>query len=130
MVGPAPPEAAAEANATGGDERIAQVVRILAVLAAADREPSTANAAAPEAGTDVSASLKADAYDVMGAPADAANAVIKKQYWKLSLMIHPDKCRHPKAAEAFQALAAAAKLLQVRVQQALAVHRCFARRIV
>ena len=112
MVGPPPPEVEAEANATGGDERTAQVVRILAVLLAAEREPA-AVVAAPEAGTDVSATLKADAYDVMDVPADAANGVIKKRYWKLSLMIHPDKCGHPKAAEAFQALAAAAKLLQV-----------------
>lgn len=53
----------------------------------------------------------------MGVPADAATGVIKKRYWKLSLMIHPDKCGHPKAAEAFQALAAAAKLLQVRASR-------------
>lgn len=58
--------------------------------------------------------LQADAYDVLGVAEDAATRVMKKRYWKLSLMIHPDKCAHPKAAEAFQSLAAAAKLLQVR----------------
>jgi DnaJ family protein C protein 8 len=70
--------------------------------------------AAPLPGTDVSAAFKADPYEVLGVPADAAVGAVKKRYWRLSLMIHPDKCRHPRAAEAFQAAAAAAKLLQVR----------------
>jgi hypothetical protein len=26
---------------------------------------------------------------------------VKKAFWKLSLMVHPDKCDHPQAAEAF-----------------------------
>jgi hypothetical protein len=37
----------------------------------------------------------------------------KKQYWRLSLLIHPDKCDHPRAHDAFQAVAKAAKELQV-----------------
>jgi curved DNA-binding protein CbpA len=39
---------------------------------------------------------------------------IKKRYWRLSLLIHPDKCDHPQANDAFQAVTAAAKELQVR----------------
>ena len=70
--------------------------------------------AAPVAGTDVSAALRADPYEVLGVPHDAAAGAVKKRYWRLSLMIHPDKCRHQRAAEAFQASAAAAKMLQVR----------------
>ena len=66
------------------------------------------------AGTDVSAAPRADPYDVLGVPHDAAAGAVKKRYWRLSLMIHPDKCRHPRAAEAFQAAAVAAKMLQVR----------------
>ena len=60
MVGPAPPEVEAEAEATGADERTREVIRIISVLVAAAREPSQggAAAAAPEAGTDVSADLK------------------------------------------------------------------------
>ncbi|KAF4659329.1 hypothetical protein FOL47_007613 [Perkinsus chesapeaki] len=34
---------------------------------------------------------------------------IQKQYRRLSLLVHPDKCNHPKAAEAFQVLAKALK---------------------
>ncbi|EER05915.1 molecular chaperone, putative [Perkinsus marinus ATCC 50983] len=34
---------------------------------------------------------------------------IQKQYRRLSLLVHPDKCSHPKAAEAFQVLAKALK---------------------
>ena len=55
----------------------------------------------------------ADAYEVVGADPDASANEIKKRYWKLSLMIHPDKCDHPKAQDAFNALSQAAKDLQV-----------------
>ena len=55
----------------------------------------------------------ADAYAVVGAERDASANEIKKRYWKLSLMIHPDKCDHPKAQDAFNALSQAAKDLQV-----------------
>lgn len=37
---------------------------------------------------------------------------VKKKYWKLSLLIHPDKCEHPKAQAAFAAVNEAAKTLQ------------------
>lgn len=37
---------------------------------------------------------------------------VKKKYWKLSLLIHPDKCDHPKAQAAFAAVNDAAKTLQ------------------
>ena len=36
----------------------------------------------------------------------------KKRYWRLSLLIHPDKCDHPGANDAFQAVSLAAKELQ------------------
>ncbi|KAI5069486.1 hypothetical protein GOP47_0015787 [Adiantum capillus-veneris] len=36
---------------------------------------------------------------------------VKRQYRKISLLIHPDKCKHPKAKEAFAALAKAQQLL-------------------
>ena len=39
---------------------------------------------------------------------------VKKRYWRLSLLIHPDKCDHPRANDAFQAVTGAAKELQVR----------------
>ncbi|KAL9267100.1 DnaJ homolog subfamily B member 1-like protein [Drosera capensis] len=36
---------------------------------------------------------------------------VRKQYRKLSLLVHPDKCKHPQAKEAFGALAKAQQLL-------------------
>lgn len=54
-----------------------------------------------------------NAYELVGVSSDAPSADIKKRYWKLSLMIHPDKCNHAKADDAFQALSQAAKDLQV-----------------
>jgi DnaJ family protein C protein 8 len=32
---------------------------------------------------------------------DSSADEVKKQYRKLSLLVHPDKCKHPKAQEAF-----------------------------
>jgi|LauGreDrversion4_2_1035121.scaffolds.fasta_scaffold49890_2 DnaJ family protein C protein 8 len=41
------------------------------------------------------------AYDVMMLGPDADEKTIKAQYRKLSALVHPDKCRHSKAHEAF-----------------------------
>ena len=40
-------------------------------------------------------------------------AAVKKTFWRLSLLIHPDKCRHPRANDVFQAVTKAAEALQV-----------------
>jgi DnaJ-class molecular chaperone len=55
-----------------------------------------------------------DAYEVLGVPLGSTPGEIKKRYMRLSLLIHPDKCSHPRANDAFQAVSAAAKELQVR----------------
>ena len=44
----------------------------------------------------------ADAYAVLGVPGTASAADVKKRYMRLSLLIHPDKCGHRDAHEAFQ----------------------------
>ena len=44
------------------------------------------------------------AYDVLALPPGSDAATIKNQYRKLSALVHPDKCRHPKANDAFLAL--------------------------
>ena len=41
------------------------------------------------------------AYDIMMLNPDADEKTIRGQYRKLSALIHPDKCKHPKASEAF-----------------------------
>jgi len=47
------------------------------------------------------------AFQVLQISPEASENDITKQYRKLSVLIHPDKCKHEKAAEAFQVLAKA-----------------------
>ena len=53
-----------------------------------------------------------DAYAVMGLEPDVKGADVKRRYMRLSLLIHPDKCSHPQAQHAFQAVSKASKELQ------------------
>lgn len=50
---------------------------------------------------------------MLGVAPDAGGADVKKRYWRLSLLVHPDKCGHARAHDAFQAVSKAAKELQV-----------------
>ncbi|XWS52785.1 hypothetical protein CRYUN_Cryun11dG0102100 [Craigia yunnanensis] len=40
-------------------------------------------------------------FEFLKVPFDSSPEDVKKQYRKLSLMVHPDKCKHPQAKEAF-----------------------------
>uniref|UniRef100_A0A2P2LXS4 DNAJ heat shock N-terminal domain-containing family protein n=1 Tax=Rhizophora mucronata TaxID=61149 RepID=A0A2P2LXS4_RHIMU len=51
-------------------------------------------------------------YDVVGVNQNMSADNIKKRYWKLSLLVHPDKCSHPQAHQAFIKLNKAFKELQ------------------
>ncbi|KAL3838612.1 hypothetical protein ACJIZ3_023203 [Penstemon smallii] len=51
-------------------------------------------------------------YDVLGVNHNMSIENMKKRYWKLSLMVHPDKCSHPQAQQAFVKLNKAFKDLQ------------------
>ncbi|KAG7022165.1 DnaJ-like subfamily C member 8, partial [Cucurbita argyrosperma subsp. argyrosperma] len=55
--------------------------------------------------------FKLNPFEYLKLPFDASPEEVKKQYRKLSLLVHPDKCKHPQAKEAFGALAKAQKLL-------------------
>uniref|UniRef100_A0A7S4GBK5 J domain-containing protein n=1 Tax=Eutreptiella gymnastica TaxID=73025 RepID=A0A7S4GBK5_9EUGL len=43
-------------------------------------------------------------YDILGAPKTADEDDLRRKYKKLALTCHPDKCKHPKAEEAFKAV--------------------------
>ena len=91
-VGPAPAEIVREVELVGAEARAAAAARVLAA-----------------------ARGSGDAYDILGVdPGDASGAgvdaravtpaALKKVFWKLSLSVHPDKCAHPDAAGAFDAV--------------------------
>jgi hypothetical protein len=91
-VGPAPPEIVREVELVGAEARAAAAARVLAAVRGSG-----------------------DAYDILGVdPGDASGAgvdaravtpaALKKVFWKLSLSVHPDKCAHPDAAGAFDAV--------------------------
>ncbi|KAJ4796255.1 hypothetical protein LUZ62_047501 [Rhynchospora pubera] len=56
-------------------------------------------------------SFKLNPFEHLNLPFDVSTDDVKKQYRKLSLLVHPDKCKHPQAKEAFGALAKAQQLL-------------------
>ncbi|CAI9781379.1 unnamed protein product [Fraxinus pennsylvanica] len=55
--------------------------------------------------------FKLNAFEYLNLPFDSSIDEVKKQYRKLSLLVHPDKCKHPQAKEAFGALAKAQQIL-------------------
>lgn len=55
--------------------------------------------------------FKLNPFEHLNLPFDSSVDDVKKQYRKLSLMVHPDKCKHPQAKEAFGALAKAQQQL-------------------
>ncbi|KAK9840458.1 hypothetical protein WJX74_010140 [Apatococcus lobatus] len=98
VLGPAPPEMEERYDAEVGDsERDAEVKRILRLMA---------EAAAERTWLDPHALLNLEQS------ASEKPAAVKKTFWRLSLLIHPDKCRHPRANDVFQAVTKAAEALQ------------------
>uniref|UniRef100_A0A5B7BIA8 Putative J domain-containing protein spf31 n=1 Tax=Davidia involucrata TaxID=16924 RepID=A0A5B7BIA8_DAVIN len=61
--------------------------------------------------TRILACFKLNAFEYLKLPFDSSPEDVKRQYRKLSLLVHPDKCKHPQAKEAFGALAKAQQIL-------------------
>jgi DnaJ family protein C protein 8 len=55
--------------------------------------------------------FKLNPYERMGLRFDSSMDDIKKQFRKVSLLVHPDKCKHPQASAAFEVLGEALKQL-------------------
>ncbi|KAG4998073.1 hypothetical protein AAZX31_10G204700 [Glycine max] len=87
FVGPPPPALVSEAESANEAERFEEVTRIMEVEADSP-------------------------YDVLGANHNMSSDNMKKKYWKMSLLVHPDKCSHPQAHQAFIKLNKAFKELQ------------------
>ena len=119
VVGPPPPELEADINTSTMDDRTAEVYRVMQVLkehesnaASLQLQPISATATtAPEP-------VPPDAYAVLGVDPTTPVSDIKKRYWRLSLLIHPDKCPHPDANTAFKAVSIAAQTLQDSLKRA------------
>lgn len=52
-------------------------------------------------------------YRVLMLPVSASDEDIRQRYLKLANMIHPDKCSHPLAREAFEYVMGASEMLKV-----------------
>ncbi|KZV40901.1 hypothetical protein F511_05146 [Dorcoceras hygrometricum] len=87
FIGPPPPAMVKEAESTNEAERFEEITRIIG-----------AEEASP--------------YDILGVNKNMSAENMKKRYWKLSLMVHPDKSSHPQANQAFVKLNKAFKDLQ------------------
>ncbi|KAL8188790.1 hypothetical protein R6Q57_029545 [Mikania cordata] len=92
FIGPPPPAVVNEAASANDAERFEEVTRIM--------------------GAEI-----VNPYDIVGVNRNMAADNIKKRYWKLSLMVHPDKCPHPEAHQAFVKLNKAFKDLQDPVKR-------------
>ena len=55
--------------------------------------------------------FKLNPFEQLGLRFDATPEDAKRQYRKTSLMVHPDKCKHPRATDAFEVLGIASKEL-------------------
>lgn len=58
------------------------------------------------------AAIPPNPYQILDIDMSASSSEVKKKFLRLSLMIHPDKCDHPSAPTAFEAVSTAAKRLQ------------------
>lgn len=92
-VGPPPPEVVSEAESATSETRDQAVSRVLRLLDAI-----------PTGGA-------GDAYMLLGVDENATAGDVRKAFWRASLLMHPDKCAHPRAADAFAAITKAKDVL-------------------
>jgi len=122
VVGPMPLDEDLDPDLIPEGPREAEVLRIMKVIrdCAEDAKrfpPFRSSSSDPNRNVGVKDATDANAattnpYLLLGVDTTASASDIKKKYLRLSLLIHPDKCKVANAQTAFQAAAAAAKALQ------------------
>lgn len=100
---PPSPSAAAPAHDSGtpdpaGEDEDALLAAFMDDVKHADRDAEVHR---------VLGAFKLNPYEQLGARFDADDAALARAFRKSSLLVHPDKCSHPRAADAFDMLAAA-----------------------
>eukprot|EP00889_Picochlorum_renovo_P008477 jgi/Picre1/35507/NNA_002968.t1 len=102
LLGPVPPEILEDLQ-DSDDAKLAEVGRIMSII----EEHKSLGLLGDNA-----SAIPPNPYTILGLEQTCSASDIKKRFWKLSLLIHPDKCSHPAAASAFDAVSTAAKRLQ------------------
>lgn len=65
------------------------------------RRPHSRTPCLPLAGRRILWAFKLNPFEKLNLRFDAPIEEVRKQYRKVSLMVHPDKCKHPQASAAF-----------------------------
>jgi len=108
FAGPEAPEMIELDQEATQDTRQAEVDRI---LDAASRQERMSTKTTSATSAQAEAASTSTAYEVLNVAEEATSRDIKKSFHKLSLLVHPDKCEHPRSKEAFDAVASAKDML-------------------
>ncbi|KAG6527644.1 hypothetical protein ZIOFF_009770 [Zingiber officinale] len=111
LIGPPPPAIVSEAASANEAERFEEVILSLSLGLAKMFHNLISGSQQCQVARIVSADVDKP-YDILGVNWKMSSENIKKRYWKLSLLVHPDKCTHPQAHQAFVLLNQAFKDLQ------------------
>ncbi|KNC83237.1 hypothetical protein SARC_04515 [Sphaeroforma arctica JP610] len=98
----------AGAKDTGGEDMDEELRKLMGEVSESQRDSEV---------TRVLSAFKLNPWAQLGVDFTTPDDVLNKTYRKKSLMIHPDKCKHPDAQNAFAILAKAKKLCQDKNQR-------------
>ena len=119
FIGPLPTEIEAEVDEASLGEQADEIKRILRII----RDHCSLESGTSSEKGKFGKEIPPNPYDILEVPTTASSSEIKKRYLQISLKVHPDKCSHPDAPKAFQAISSAAKELQDKSSRAAADKR-------
>ena len=99
----APPQAQPEPQPVPAVDEDALLASFFAEVKSADRDAEVNR---------ILGAFKLNPYEQLGVRFDADAAEVGRAYRKSSLLVHPDKCSHPRASDAFDLLGAASAALK------------------